>query len=96
MGNYDDANLLKMKQEEFQRSTRKKREEGIMPPHIPRWFKSSVDDDSRERVWVPLRVARDEPVDYWATREQVWLANNEGKEKVDWPDVDHIFISTSE
>ncbi len=48
--------MLKGKQEDFQRSTRRAREEGCMPPHRPRWFEARIDKETGERMWEPLRA----------------------------------------
>jgi hypothetical protein len=88
-GQYERANILKINQEEFQRATRRKREEGALPPHRPRWFKAITEPETRERVWSPLRELGGETIDYWTTREKV--ATSGGKEQ--WTNVDKIFIS---
>lgn len=90
LGRYEHANDLKNKQEDFQRATRKAREEGRRAPHRPRWFTAEKEEDTGERVWVPSRV-EDDRLEYWVMREQVWLARKEGKKGV-WHDVDPIFI----
>lgn len=87
LGKYDRANQLKGQQEEFQRSTRRKRDQGILPPHKPRWFEATTDGDTGERVWVPLRSAG--RVQYWIEREKVFI--NKDSEDI-WPDVPRIFI----
>lgn len=89
LGRYEHANTLKNKQEEFQRSTRKAREEGRAPPHRPRWFSAETEPDTGERVWTPSRV--DDRVEYWLERERVWSEKNNGKES-QWKAVDQIFI----
>ncbi|KEP48519.1 SWH1-protein of an oxysterol-binding family protein [Rhizoctonia solani 123E] len=89
MGRYERANELKSDQEDFQRATRKKREVGEIAPHKPRWFTEAVDEDSGERVWQPSR--REDRVEYWAERERVYREG--GKGKVQWQDVEEIFIS---
>ncbi|KAF4610323.1 hypothetical protein D9613_010281 [Agrocybe pediades] len=87
LGKYEEANELKTAQEEKQRSIRKAREEGKMPPHRPRWFYADTDGDTGERVWTPVRVSGNK-LEYWAERERVW---KEGGNKP-WKDVDNIFI----
>jgi oxysterol-binding protein 1 len=89
LGKYERANELKNAQEEFQRATRKAREEGRAPAHRPRWFTAETEPDTGERVWSPSRV--NESLEYWLERERVWKAKASGKE-ADWKDVDHIFI----
>jgi len=85
-GTYERANDLKSKQEDFQRATRRKRESGQLPPHEPRWFKKTIDEDTGERVWMPHLVGK-EP-EYWAERDRV--AKKGGSEP--WKGVDPIFI----
>lgn len=85
LGLYDRANDLKNKQEDFQRATRKAREERRIPPHRPRWFEATTDGDTGERVWEPIRT-KDGNLEYWNMRERVWM--NTGT----WTNVDKIFI----
>jgi hypothetical protein len=87
LGKYELANGLKQEQEEKQRSIRKAREEGSLPPHRPRWFMAETDGDTGERVWTPMRT-NDYQLEYWKERERVWA---EGGNKP-WKDVDDIFI----
>lgn len=87
-GMWDKANDLKTQLEEFQRTTRKKREAGEIAPHRPRWFKAVKDDDSGERVWQPFRTD-DGHMKYWVTRMEVGLARKRG-EAAEWPDVAHV------
>nr|XP_019044285.1 oxysterol-binding protein [Kwoniella bestiolae CBS 10118]OCF23215.1 oxysterol-binding protein [Kwoniella bestiolae CBS 10118] len=78
---YDRAQELKTLNEEKQRTTRKLRAEGKLPPHEARWFDAITDADSGERLWIPKR-AEDGEVKFWHERE-----------KADWDGVgvDHIF-----
>jgi oxysterol-binding protein 1 len=85
-GRYDRANELKSMQEEFQRAVRRKREEGKLPEHKPRWFEARTDRDTGERVWSPLRNG--EQLQYWDEREKVFYS----LEKDNWPGVERIFI----
>ncbi|KAH6904649.1 oxysterol-binding protein [Coprinopsis sp. MPI-PUGE-AT-0042] len=87
LGQYELANDLKTEQEEKQRSIRKAREEGSMPPHKPRWFTAETDGDTGDRVWTPQRVD-DGTLEYWKERERVW-ARGGGQP---WKDVDDIFV----
>ncbi|KAI0344300.1 hypothetical protein BDW22DRAFT_1327437 [Trametopsis cervina] len=89
LGRYERANDLKNKQEEFQRATRRARDEGKAPPHRPRWFTAETEPDTGERVWTPAR--RDNQLEYWLERERVWKARAVG-EDTHWNDVDRIFI----
>jgi hypothetical protein len=74
---------LKTANEERQRSTRKARAEGRLPPHEPRWFISSTDNDSGERLWQPKRAETGE-VKFWHDRETAPGSK--------WAEVDHIFV----
>ncbi|KAF8519178.1 Oxysterol-binding protein-domain-containing protein [Gautieria morchelliformis] len=86
LGRYDRANELKSMQEDFQRATRRRREEGEIPEHRPRWFEAKTDRDTGERVWSPLRSG--ERIQYWDEREKAFFSP--GKEN--WPGVERIFI----
>jgi hypothetical protein len=86
LGRYDRANVLKQKQEEFQRTTRKKREERILPPHKPKWFEARTDLDTGERVWAPIRDG--DQVLYWKEREKAFYS----EDKDTWAKADRIFI----
>lgn len=79
----DLGHRLKSANEEQQRITRKNRAEGKLPPHEPRWFISSIDSDTQERLWEPKR-ADDGEVAFWHERE---LAPQKK-----WAGVDHIFV----
>lgn len=85
LGKYERANDLKTKQEEFQRATRKAREDGRLAPHQPRWFEATTDRDSGERVWEPVRV-KEGQLEYWRMREEVF--RNAGE----WAGIERIFI----
>lgn len=85
IGKYERANELKTKQEEFQRATRKAREEGRAPKHRPRWFEARTEGDTGERVWEPLRTD-DGELAYWTERLRVW---RDGKE---WEGIEKVFI----
>nr|VWP01850.1 Global transcription regulator sge1 [Ganoderma boninense] len=90
LGRYEHANDLKIKQEDFQRTTRRARETGKAPPHRPRWFAATTEPDTGERVWMPAMVG--EQVEYWVERERAWkVGHGEGEGPV-WKDVDRIFI----
>ncbi|KAI0641225.1 Oxysterol-binding protein-domain-containing protein [Trametes meyenii] len=89
LGKYERANELKNMQEEFQRATRRAREEGRAPPHRPRWFSATTEPDTRERVWMPSMI--DDQLEYWLEREKVTQARQSGEEER-WKDVDQIFI----
>ena len=85
LGRYERANELKQEQEEFQRATRRAREEGRIPPHRPRWFEARTEPETGERMWEPLRGPNGE-LAYWQEREAVW------RERRPWKDVERIFI----
>ena len=87
LGRYERANELKSKQEDFQRATRRKREEGRLQEHKPRWFEAKTDRDTGERVWSPLRSG--DKLQYWNEREKAFYSP--GKEN--WPGVERIFIN---
>lgn len=90
LGKYERANMLKNKQEEYQRAVRKAREEGRSRPHRPRWFSAETEPDTGERVWSPSRVG--DRVEYWVEREKVWRSKLNGANDR-WKDVDQIFIT---
>lgn len=93
-GHFDDADRLKVELEEFQRSKRRRREAGELPPHKPHWFSQTVDEDSRATFWKP-HMAEDNVgaprMSYWIVRDQVGQKRVHGDEQADWPGVDHIF-----
>lgn len=105
-GKYELANVLKIQQEEHQRSTRKKRDEGMLPPHRPRWFTATTDTDSRERVWAPIRVngnggtlvahggegCGEGMLEYWSVRSDVVKESAGVNGGSLWPGVVDIFI----
>ncbi|KAI0791876.1 Oxysterol-binding protein-domain-containing protein [Abortiporus biennis] len=90
LGKYERANELKNMQEDYQRMTRRARDEGKLPPHRPRWFTAETEPDTGERVWTPSRVDG-ERLEYWAEREKIWEAKTAGKSS-SWKAVDNIFI----
>ena len=89
-GEYEVANGYKNLQEEFQRATRKAREEGKKGPHRPRWFCAETDGDTGERVWTPVREGGGGELEYWKERVRVWREGGRGC--TEWKDVDRIFI----
>lgn len=92
LGKYERANDLKNKQEEFQRATRRARDEGRAPSHKPRWFSPTTCPDTRERVWMPVMI--DDQLEYWLEREKVTQAKQLGGDER-WKDVERIFIEDS-
>ncbi|KAH8091395.1 Oxysterol-binding protein-domain-containing protein [Cristinia sonorae] len=91
LGKYERANELKNMQEEYQRATRRAREEGKVKAHKPRWFIADTEPDTGERVWTPART-KNEVLEYWAERERVYLERKAGNQDVRWNNVDRIFI----
>ncbi|CCL99978.1 uncharacterized protein FIBRA_02003 [Fibroporia radiculosa] len=89
LGRYEHANDLKNKQEEFQRATRRAREEGRVSLHKPRWFSAQTEPDTGERVWAPSMV--NDELEYWMERDRIWEAKQNGN-AVTWKAVDRIFI----
>ncbi|KAG6826471.1 hypothetical protein H0H92_015660, partial [Tricholoma furcatifolium] len=91
-GMWQRANDLKTAQEQKQRAVRRAREEGRRAPHRARWFVAQIDDDTRERVWMPTSTEGGEgEVEYWAERERVFKELGTcGKPR--WKDVDDIFV----
>ncbi|KAI0933042.1 hypothetical protein AcW1_000018 [Taiwanofungus camphoratus] len=89
LGKYERANELKHKQEEFQRATRRAREEGRLPPHRPRWFTAETEPDTGERVWAPSTI--NDELEYWLERDKVWQTKQQGSVS-SWDGVDRIFI----
>lgn len=89
LGRYEQANVLKGEQEEFQRETRRRREQGEIPPHRPRWFEAKVEADTGERYWAPIRQG--DQLEYWFQRDRVTKAIKAGT-PAEWPNVDQIFV----
>jgi hypothetical protein len=85
---YDRAQALKTANEDKQRETRKLRAEGKMPQHEARWFTSTIDDDSGERLWVPRRAKDTGEVKFWHDREAEGKKDPSSK----WEQVEHIFV----
>jgi hypothetical protein len=76
---------LKTANEEKQRLTRKIRAEGKLPPHEPRWFSPTTDEDTQEKLWQPRRDEKGEVL-FWSCREE---AGKTGQ----WDGVDTIFAT---
>jgi len=91
LGKYERANELKNEQEEFQRATRRAREEGRAKAHKPRWFRADTEPDTGERVWTPARTEK-AMLEYWVEREKVYMEKTGGKSHSQWTRVDKIFI----
>lgn len=69
-GRYEEADVMKRNLEELQRSTRKKREAGQLPPHKPRFFSKVIDADTQADYWQPHRVAAETTPEYWVRRSK--------------------------
>lgn len=91
-GQWEKANELKTALEEFQRSTKRKRELGELPPHQPRWFVQVDDPDSGELTWEAIRSSDDGvSILYWEERKRVGLSRKQNSE-VEWTDVSHVSL----
>jgi len=89
-GHFERANELKNDLENHQRTTRKARETGELPPHEPRWFARKRDKDTGEGYWEPAREASG-LLEYWEERRRVGEARKEGRKEVEWSKVDPIY-----
>ena len=91
-GKFDQADQLKVQLEELQRSKRRMREEGKLPPHKPRWFSKTTDPDTKEAFWKPHMSADEEGLEtmnYWIERSKIGTKHVQNQD-ADW-DTDHIF-----
>ncbi|KAH8920682.1 hypothetical protein BT69DRAFT_1336191 [Atractiella rhizophila] len=88
-GAFEKANNLKSMLEEHQRETRRKREQNLLPPHKPRWFKREKEPDTGEGFWKPLTNTEGD-LEYWIERERAGKERKPG-EPAKWRDVDPIF-----
>jgi len=88
-GQFERANELKSALEAFQRGTRTQREKGELPPHQPRWFTHTTEEDSGQSVWEPKRL-EDGSLEYWKERNVAYKAVIDGQEP-HWHGVDRIF-----
>ena len=91
-GKFEQADQLKVQLEELQRSKRRMREEGKLPPHKPRWFSKTTDPDTKEAFWKPhMSTDEDgvETMEYWIERTKIGTKHVQHQE-ADW-DTDHIF-----
>lgn len=68
-GKYEEADVMKRNLEEFQRSTRKKREAGQVPAHKPKFFSKVIDVDTQADYWQPHRMAAESTPEYWVRRK---------------------------
>lgn len=91
-GHFERANELKGALETFQRQTRGQRERGELPPHAPRWFTHTTEQDTGQSVWEPKRLD-DGSLEYWKERNAAYKAVVDGKEH-HWNGVDRIFAIT--
>lgn len=88
-GKFEEANTLKIGLEEIQRTTRRNRETGELPPHRPRWFTHMTEGDTQEGYWKPSRLS-DGTLEYWTERERVGKAKVQGQD-AEWTNVTPIF-----
>ncbi|WFD18546.1 hypothetical protein MCAP1_000750 [Malassezia caprae] len=97
VGKFNDADRLKVELENLQRSTRRKREEGQLPPHKPRWFTKTTDSDTSAAFWKP-QVSKDssgrETIEYWIERDRVG-SKRMNNEPAQWEGCDPIFGEAS-
>lgn len=87
-GKFEHANNLKTELEEHQRTTRRAREKGELPPHKARWFTRTKDQDTGESYWQPSKTGEG-LLEYWEERTRVGQAKERG-EQVEWKEVDPI------
>lgn len=102
-GKFDEANDLKIQLEDLQRTTRRQREAGELPPHQPRWFTRTLDPDSNDTLWAPHKDTIEtksatqerlvEVPDYWLVRDKVGCARLQAHDESasQWPNVEHVF-----
>lgn len=79
-GRYDEADVMKRNLEEYQRSTRKKREAGEVSSHKPKFFSKVLDADTQADYWQPHRMSSEMTPEYWVRRQ-----------KKQWDNVEKIF-----
>lgn len=93
-GRFGDADKYKVELEDFQRQKRRRREAGELPPHKPRWFAQTVDDETNAPLWKPLMSdvgSGKQIMNYWIDRHNVGSAHVNGDAKAEWPNTEHIF-----
>ncbi|KAJ2719831.1 hypothetical protein GGI07_004974 [Coemansia sp. Benny D115] len=66
-GEYELADTEKSRLENKQRATRRRREQGELPPWKPRWFVKAFDEDSQE--------------EYWRFTDEYWIEREKAAEK---------------
>lgn len=97
VGKFNEADKLKVNLENLQRATRRKREEGQLPPHKPRWFTKTTDPDTSAQFWQP-HMAKDnsgrETMEYWIERERVG-SKRIHNEPAEWEGCEPIFGDAS-
>ncbi|WFD36432.1 hypothetical protein MCUN1_003311 [Malassezia cuniculi] len=95
-GRFADADKYKVELEQFQRDKRRRRETGELPPHKPRWFAQTVDEETRAPFWKPLLAddgSGSQRMNYWIVRDRVGHAVVQGDTNAEWPNTEHIFGS---
>ncbi|CAG8487846.1 16646_t:CDS:2 [Cetraspora pellucida] len=76
-GLYDVASSEKIRLEEKQRTKRKKRENGLLIEHEPRWFTRDIEPDTGEKYWKFN-------YEYWKERERAGKEKFEGTGEGKW------------
>lgn len=87
-GQYDEADVMKRNLEEFQRATRKKREQGDLPAHQPKFFTRKTDPLTQGDYWEPSRLGADKVKDQEDVNiPEYWVRRRHGQ----WEDMERIF-----
>lgn len=87
-GQYDEADVMKRNLEEFQRSTRKRREQGELPAHQPKFFTKTIDSLTQSDYWEPSRLGADKVKDQEDINiPEYWVRRRYGQ----WDDMERIF-----
>ncbi|PWN37056.1 uncharacterized protein FA14DRAFT_117850 [Meira miltonrushii] len=87
-GQYDEADVMKRNLEEFQRATRKKREQGELPAHQPKFFSRKTDPLTQGDYWEPSRLGADKVKDQEDVNiPEYWVRRRHGQ----WEDMERIF-----
>ncbi|MCO5576850.1 hypothetical protein L7F22_030670 [Adiantum nelumboides] len=87
-GQYDEADVMKRNLEEFQRATRKKREQGELPPHQPKFFSRKTDPLTQGDYWEPSRLGAEKVKDKEDINiPEYWVRRRHGQ----WDDMERIF-----
>lgn len=87
-GQYEEADVMKRNLEEFQRATRKKREQGELPAHQPKFFSKTTDPLTQGDYWEPSRLGAEKVKDKEDINiPEYWVRRRHGQ----WDDMDRIF-----